>query len=160
MMFVAVADLQAFAEIDGTKAEAMIADAEATAISVAPCLVDPNDPAAVNAALSDNDRQVVKAVLRAVILRWNESGPGAVVQQAAGPFSQTVDNRSNKYGRFWPSEIEQLRSICSNSTGGKAFAVSQVSTESVHLAWCSISLGANYCSCGADIAGTPIYENL
>lgn len=29
---------------------------------------------------------------------------------------------------------------------------------SVHQPWCATSLGANYCSCGADIAGYPIYE--
>lgn len=28
----------------------------------------------------------------------------------------------------------------------------------VHLAWCSLMLGATYCSCGVDIAGYPIFE--
>lgn len=28
----------------------------------------------------------------------------------------------------------------------------------VHLAWCSLNLRATYCSCGADIAGYPIFE--
>ena len=27
-----------------------------------------------------------------------------------------------------------------------------------HLPWCSLMLGATYCSCGVDIAGRPIYE--
>ena len=31
-------------------------------------------------------------------------------------------------------------------------------TSTYHLDWCAASLGANYCTCGADIAGTPIYE--
>lgn len=43
------------------------------------------------------------------------------------------------------------------SSGG-AFDVDTVSTTTVHLAWCSLSMGALYCSCGADIAGHPIYE--
>lgn len=42
--------------------------------------------------------------------------------------------------------------------GGGAYAIDTVSTTSSHLPWCSYSLGALYCSCGADIAGTPIYE--
>ena len=42
--------------------------------------------------------------------------------------------------------------------GGRAFDVDTVSTTTVHLPWCSLSLGALYCSCGADIAGWPIYE--
>lgn len=29
-----------------------------------------------------------------------------------------------------------------------------------HLAWCAVVFGANWCSCGADIAGDPIFELL
>jgi hypothetical protein len=29
---------------------------------------------------------------------------------------------------------------------------------SVHRPWCNLNFGALYCSCGADIAGEPIYE--
>lgn len=42
-------------------------------------------------------------------------------------------------------------------TGG-AFAVDMLGTSTSHLAWCSLTMGAAYCSCGADIAGYPIYE--
>ena len=43
-------------------------------------------------------------------------------------------------------------------SGGQAFDIDSVSTTTTHLPWCSLSLGAAYCSCGADIAGYPIYE--
>ena len=43
-------------------------------------------------------------------------------------------------------------------TGGGAYSVDTVGCGTVHLPWCSLSMGALYCSCGADIAGTPIYE--
>lgn len=40
-----------------------------------------------------------------------------------------------------------------------AFAIDMVpSIGGLHLAWCSLNLGALYCSCGVDIAGVPIYE--
>lgn len=39
-----------------------------------------------------------------------------------------------------------------------AFSVDMVGRASAHLPWCSLMLGATYCSCGVDIAGTPIYE--
>lgn len=39
-----------------------------------------------------------------------------------------------------------------------AYAIDRVPTGSEHLPWCAASLGALYCSCGADIAGHPIYE--
>lgn len=41
-----------------------------------------------------------------------------------------------------------------------AYAVDAVPGKwNVHLPWCSSMWNANYCSCGADIAGRPIYEN-
>lgn len=40
-----------------------------------------------------------------------------------------------------------------------AYAVDMVGTLTSHLPWCSLSMGAAYCSCGADIAGYPIYED-
>lgn len=39
-----------------------------------------------------------------------------------------------------------------------AFAIDMVNAGSRHLPWCSLAFGANYCSCGTDIAGRPIFE--
>ncbi len=39
-----------------------------------------------------------------------------------------------------------------------AFMVDTVGIYGEHLAWCSLMLGATYCSCGVDIAGFPIFE--
>lgn len=40
-----------------------------------------------------------------------------------------------------------------------AYSVDMVGGHgSRHLPWCSLMLGANYCSCGVDIAGVPIFE--
>jgi hypothetical protein len=39
-----------------------------------------------------------------------------------------------------------------------AFSIDMVGGSAVHLPWCSLMMGANYCSCGVDIAGVPIYE--
>lgn len=39
-----------------------------------------------------------------------------------------------------------------------AFAIDMVSRSTVHLPWCTLTLFGSYCSCGADIAGHPIYE--
>jgi hypothetical protein len=44
------------------------------------------------------------------------------------------------------------------TTGGQAFAVDSVNTTTVHQPWCSINFGATYCSCGADLAGYPLWE--
>ena len=42
-------------------------------------------------------------------------------------------------------------------TGG-AYSIDTVATGTVHADWCALAFGATYCSCGADIAGYPIYE--
>lgn len=39
-----------------------------------------------------------------------------------------------------------------------AFAFDMTGRGAAHVAWCSLMLGANYCSCGVDIAGVPIFE--
>ena len=41
---------------------------------------------------------------------------------------------------------------------GGAFSIDTVGSSSLHLQWCSSMFGATYCSCGADIAGYPIFE--
>ncbi len=40
-----------------------------------------------------------------------------------------------------------------------AFSIDALAVGSIHLPWCSLNFGATYCSCGADIAGHPIYED-
>ena len=106
-------------DIDSVKARAMIDDALAMAARVAPCILDP-DFAYVAAA---------KAILRGAIIRWNEAGSGAVVQQAVGPFSQSMDTRQTRRGMFWPSEINDLAALCAASTEGRAFSVDTMPSD-------------------------------
>lgn len=106
-------DLEPFATIDVAKAEAMIADALAMAELVAPCIVEADFTHA----------SAAKAILRAAILRWHDSGNGAVSQQVAGVFQQTLDTRTARKSLFWPSEIEQLQGLCRDVTQVKAFEV-------------------------------------
>lgn len=42
-------------------------------------------------------------------------------------------------------------------SNGKAFAIDSVPEGTAHAPWCSLNFGATYCSCGADIAGVPIF---
>ena len=140
-------DLAPFATIDEAKANAMIADAMAMAARVAPCIED-DDFAYEAAAL---------AILRGAILRWNEAGTGAVTSQQVGPFGQVIDTKQQRRGMFWPSEIEQLQELCAGTGTSGAFDIDTVSTGTIHSATCSLAFGATYCSCGADIAGFPLF---
>lgn len=111
---VLVGDLTPFApDIDAEKAQAMIDDALALAARVAPCITSA-DFAYPEAA---------RAIIRGAVLRWNESGTGAMQSQTAGPFGVQVDTRQPRRGMFWPSEIQDLASLCANSASGKAFEV-------------------------------------
>lgn len=106
--FLDVDDLAPFATIESAKAAAMIEDAEAMALLAAPCIAA--DGFAYGTA--------VKAILRGAVLRWNDSGSGALQSQTAGPFGQTLDTRQERRGMFWPSEITALQNLCGNTGGG------------------------------------------
>jgi hypothetical protein len=146
------ADLAPFAEIPQAKAEAMIEDAMARAAVVAPCIT--SDQFEHTAA--------AKAIIRGAILRWHESGSGALTSKSktTGPFSdsESIDTRQARRGMFWPSEIDELKSLCSTAGSGGAFSVDTVGFTSAHAPTCSLNFGATYCSCGVDIAGVPIFD--
>lgn len=44
------------------------------------------------------------------------------------------------------------------STSG-AFSIRIGYCDTAHLPWCSLMMGATYCSCGVDIAGFPLFES-
>lgn len=145
------ADLAPFATIEPAKAAAMIEDALGMAALIAPCILTEEfaHPAAA------------KAVLRGAILRWNDTGSGGKVTQAALGYSQTVDTSQPRRQMFWPSEIEQLQKMCTdpNAETG-AFAVDTVACGGSieHADICSINFGSTNCSCGAILTqGLPLY---
>ncbi|MBF6363207.1 hypothetical protein IU447_24120 [Nocardia farcinica] len=150
--FIGATDLAPFATIDAAKAAAMIADAEAMATNAAPCISEADFPAAKKA--------VVKAILRAAILRWNDTGSGAKTSMSALAFSQTIDTTNPRKGLFWPSEIEQLQNLCKTAETGGAFNVDTIPASLVaHAETCALVFGASYCSCGAELTGgIPLYE--
>lgn len=115
MDLITVADLTPFATIDEDKALAMVADATALALISAPCLSGDS--------LTDEQVAAAKAVLRGAVLRWNETGTGAVTSQTAGPFGQVIDTHQPRRTLFWPSEITALQRICQGTDDGSAFSV-------------------------------------
>lgn len=150
-VFIAPADLAPFAVIESAKATAMIEDAEAMAIEAAPCITE--EVFAKQAA--------VKAILRAAILRWNDSGSGAKTSMSGLGYAQTIDTTNPRKSLFWPSEIEALQKLCKSPESGGAFDVDTLFASGVvvHADVCSVNFGANWCSCGALLTGgLPIYE--
>lgn len=126
--------------------------ANARASRVAPCLASP-DPVPTAEQLAE-----AKLILVGAVTRWSQAGSGAYQSQTAGPFGFTLDTRQRGGFNLWPSEISQLQDICKNGAeSSKAFSVDTFGCGSVHSPICSVYFGGE-CSCGAVIAGQPIYE--
>lgn len=102
-------DLAPFATIEESKAHALIEDALSRAARFAPCIRD--------ITLSEDHSFAARGVIRDAVLRKNDAGTGAVQQQTAGPFGQTLDTREPRRALFWPSEIAELQAICAEHNG-------------------------------------------
>lgn len=100
-----------------------------------------------------------RLILIGAVKRWAEASSGAFQSQQAGPFGVTVDTRQRTGFNLWPSEIEALQDLCATAATSGAFSLDTAPPLcGLHLPWCSLNMGALYCSCGVDIAGEPIYE--
>lgn len=145
---ISTTDLSPFATIETSKARALIEDAVAQAVVIAPCLASDD--------LDKVTQGAARAVLRAAILRWNEIGTGARVthQETRGPFShsETYDATGARRGVFWPSEIRALQTICKR---GNPYVVDMLGDYAgQHAPTCARAFGANYCDCGAELGIT------
>ena len=92
----------------------------------------------------------------------NPSGHRSISgQETTGQFSgsNTITFGGNNPGalELLDDERDALRPPDAPATG-QAFNVSTISEGAVqHLPWCSLWFTGKWCSCGADIAGHPIY---
>jgi hypothetical protein len=101
-----------------------------------------------------------KLLLIGAVKRWADATAGALQSQTAGPFGITVDTRQTIGYNLRPTEIEELQTICAVGTesSSRMGSFSPSGSTTTHLPWCNLYFGASYCSCGADIAGYPLYE--
>lgn len=68
-------------------------------------------------------------------------------------------SRSYKTGKGRVTILDEWWALLGLVETSGAFAVDMFrGVGSVHAPWCALNFGANYCSCGADIAGYPIFE--
>lgn len=95
----------------------------------------------------------VEMVRRAMLSPVDQPAAGQV-QQTAGPFSQSI-SYTNPTGDLYLTKAEKQILGCGAQ---EAFMAPMTAPRARHLPWCNLMLGAAYCSCGADIAGAPIYE--
>lgn len=89
----------------------LVEDAESRALLAAPCL---------SGALTETQRAQVVAILRGAITRSVERSSRDDRQMTSGPFSiGPVPGSNEPRALFWPSELDELRSVCSRR--GRAY---------------------------------------
>jgi hypothetical protein len=125
--------------------------ANARASRVAPCL------AATDPGPTEDQLAEARLILVGAVIRWSQAGSGAFQSETVGPFGVTVDTRQRGGFNLWTSEISQLQDICKNGSESKAYSVDTVGPGGYHSPICSLYFGGA-CSCGASLAGQPIYE--
>lgn len=112
-------------------------------------------PSAAEASESTRRRVVCSVVRRAMEASSAGMAGAASYQATTGPFNTSI-TPVNPSGDFYLTKAE--KKALGHGTQ-KAFGVQVAGFgSSVHLPWCNLAFGANWCSCGADIAGEPIYE--
>lgn len=112
-------------------------------------------PEAADAAMETRRRIVCTVVRRSMQAATSDTAGLSQFTAGTGPF-QYGGSPANPHGDFYLTKQEKA---ALGHGRQKAFGVQVAgpSTTSVHRPWCSLAFGA-YCSCGADIAGEPIYE--
>lgn len=120
----------------------MLIDTRATALSV--------DPASIDQAKFD---YVVREATVAHIRRPDDA------TQVTTSVDDASSSRTYKSGRGRVVILDEWWLLLGLTDPKGAFSIDMAPGVAVrHMPWCSSMFLANYCSCGADIAGTPIYE--
>lgn len=103
--------------VDAATVQDYVEDAWGKATGVVPIIAEDTWPPAARPEKAD----AVKAILRAIILRWHEAQSGAVTgrTQAAGPYAQTLqlDTRPTRGYTLMPYEIVDLHRVARRQGG-------------------------------------------
>lgn len=109
----------------------------------------------VDAAAATRRRIVCAVVRRSMSASDSDTAGLESFQANTGPYAFS-GKPANPHGDFYLTKAEKT---ALGEGQQKAFGVEIGCGGDVqHLPWCNLNFGALYCSCGADIAGTPIYE--
>ena len=120
MAFLTPGDLSPFTSATPEQLAVMIVDVEASAVDVAPCLMDPD-------GLSDAALAVVVATLRGAVLRWADYATRDDRQMVAGPFSIGQAGRpQERRSLLWPTEIVTLQALCAALSGRVPSSIGQI----------------------------------
>jgi hypothetical protein len=103
-----------------------------------------------------DEAKVDYVVRQAVVAQVQRPDDATQVTESVDDASVSRTYRSSKGRVTIVDEWWTLLGLTAPSGG--AFSIDTLDADSMHLPWCSLNFGANYCSCGVDIAGTPVFE--
>lgn len=79
--------------------------------------------------------------------------------QVSVSIDDATSSRTYRSGKGRVTILDEWWDLLSPDVGQSgAFVIDVLGASSMHLPWCHIYFGLDACSCGADIAGFPIYE--
>lgn len=110
-------------------------------------------PAAEAAAPATRRRIACAVVRRSMAAEASDLAGLDSFQTGTGPFSYG-GKVSNPSGDFYLTKQEKQALGAGKQ---QAFGVQITDARTIHAFWCDLNFGALYCSCGADIAGEPIF---
>ena len=99
-------------------------------------------------------RRIVCAVVKRAMAAAEDLGV-AQAQQTAGPYSGSY-TPTNPHGDFYLTKPEKI-ALGEGRQAAYSIRIGR-HPRSFHSPLCSLRMGGTRCSCGADIAGKPIYE--
>lgn len=97
-----------------------IDDAWAKATGVAPCIATDAFPSGTPEEKATKAAELV-AILRGIILRWDDAQSGVKTIKQAGIYQETLDPGVKRGFNLWPSEVVDLGKLCAR--GGRPFSV-------------------------------------
>ena len=104
------------------------------------------------------DEAKVDYVVRNVVVAKAQRPQDGVSQVTTSVDDGSVSRTYRSASKDLSALLEDWWAFLGLVSAGGAFSLELTPADSSHLPWCSLSMGALYCSCGADIAGYPIYE--
>lgn len=138
------------ADADEARAQAALDDASALIRAAAQkTWVDDND------ALEDVPDIVVTVCVRAALRAF--VNPTGLTQETTGPFSASYGNASTDV-YLTSKEADLVKQAAADTSIGIFSIDTAPLVGAIHAEVCALNFGANYCSCGASLAGYPLYE--
>lgn len=91
-----------------------VEDAWARALEAAPCIGGDDFP--------QEKENLVKAILRSIILRWHDNATGVTTGKMAGPYQVQLSAPVKKGYYLQPAEILDLQRLCANESAAFSFS--------------------------------------